>query len=147
MVEAQWELITGTTAHCAICDAADGRLLGSVNLVHYPEREAGELGLWIVREARGRDIGTAAIRLIISYAFEQVGLERVEAMIEVPNEASQGLVRKLGFTHEGVLRGYLASRGPRDDDLVDPAHGRIDQVMFSLLRAEWNAATLQTRRI
>ena len=68
-------------------------------------------------------------------------------MIEVPNEASQGLVRKLGFTHEGVLRGYLASRGPRDDDLVDPAHGRIDQVLFSLLPAEWKAATFPTRRI
>lgn len=139
MTEAQLELTMGTTAHCAVCDAATGELLGAVNLVHYPEREAGELGLWIVREARGRGVGAAALSLMIRYAFEQVGLGRVEAMIETPNEASQGMVRKLGFTREGVLRGYLASRGPRDDDLVDPAHGRIDQVMFSLLRPEWEA--------
>ena len=73
MAEAQWELLTGTTAHCAVCDAADGRLLGSVNLVHYPEREAGELGLWIVREARGRDIGTAAIRLMVATRSNRSG--------------------------------------------------------------------------
>jgi RimJ/RimL family protein N-acetyltransferase len=139
MAEALLELTMGTTAHCAVCDAATGGLLGAVNLVHYPEREAGELGLWVVREARGRDVGTAALRLMIRYAFEQVGLERVEAMIETPNDASLGLVRKLGFTREGVLRGYLASRGERDQDLVDPAHGRIDQVMVSLLRPEWEA--------
>jgi RimJ/RimL family protein N-acetyltransferase len=139
MAEAQWELVTGTTAHCAVCDAATGELLGAVNLVHYPEREAGELGLWIVREARGRDVGSAALSLMIRYAFEEVGVERVEGMIETPNAASQGLVRKLGFTREGVLRGYLASRGARDNDLADRAHGRIDQVMFSLLRPEWEA--------
>jgi len=141
MSEAQLELIMGTTAHCAVCDGETGGLLGSVNLVHYPEREAGELGLWIVREVRGRDIGAAALSLMIRYAFEQVGLERVEAMIESPNAASQGMVRKLGFTREGLMRGYLASRGPRDDDLVDPAHGRIDQVLYSLLRPEWEAGT------
>jgi RimJ/RimL family protein N-acetyltransferase len=141
MAEAQLALTLGTTAHCAVCDAASGQLLGAVNLVHYPEREAGELGLWIVPEARGRDVGSAALSLTIRYAFEEVGLERVEGMIETPNTASQGLVRKLGFTREGVLRGYLASRGERDKDLVDPAHGRIDQVMFSLLRPEWEALT------
>jgi len=139
MAEAGLELTMGTTAHCAVCDAATGELIGSVNLVHYPEREAGELGLWIVREARGRDAGTAALSLMIRYAFEQVGLERVECMIETPNEASQALVGKLGFRHEGLLRGYLASRGPRDEDLVDPAHGRIDQVFYALLRPEWEA--------
>ena len=101
MAEAQWELTTGTTAHCAICDAADGDLLGAVNLVHYPEREAGELGLWIVREARGRDIGTAALLLMIRFAFEEVGLERVEAMIETPNVASQRLVEQAGVHARG----------------------------------------------
>ena len=141
MAEAQWELVTGTTAHCACATASpsSGELLGAVNLVHYPEREAGELGLWIVRAARRRDVGTAALRLMMRYAFERIGLERVEAMIETPNAASQRLVKKLGFTREGVMRGYLASRGPRDEDLVDPAHGRIDQVMFSILRPEWEA--------
>jgi hypothetical protein len=38
-----------------------------------------------------------------------------------------------------VARAYLASRGERDRDLVDPAHGRIDQILFALLRPEWEA--------
>jgi RimJ/RimL family protein N-acetyltransferase len=149
MAEAQWELLTGTTAHCAIVagsgfatsdpDVTEGTLLGSVNLVHYPEREAGEIGCWVVEGARGRHVASSAIRLIVRFAFEEVGLERLEIMTETPNLASQQMTEKLGFKREGNLRGYLASRGERDDELVDPAHGRIDQFMFALLRKEWEA--------
>ncbi len=105
----------------------------------YPEREAAEIGYWVKREARGRGVATAALRLVMRYAFEQVGVERLEIMTETPNLPSQRLAEKLGFTREGVARAYLASRGERDRDLVDPAHGRIDQVLYALLRPEWEA--------
>jgi len=139
IAEAQRELVAGTVAHCAICDAGSGELLGAVNLVDYPEREAAEIGYWVRREARGRGIATAALRLVMRYAFEQVGVERLEIMTETPNLPSQRLAEELGFTREGVARAYLASRGERDRDLVDPAHGRIDQVLFALLLPEWEA--------
>jgi len=124
-------------------DASDpfrpGELLGAIDLVRFPEREAAETGYWVKREARGHGVATAALRLMIAYAFEQVGVERLELMAETPNVASQRLAEKLGFRREGVARSYLASRGERDCDLVDPAHGRIDQVVFALLRPEWEA--------
>jgi RimJ/RimL family protein N-acetyltransferase len=149
------ELITGAAVHCAVCAAGEpgdaphsaadrgdapfspGELLGAINLMAYPEREAAETGYWVKREARGRGVAAAALRLMIAYAFAQVGVERLELMTETPNVASQRLAEKLGFRREGVARAYLASRGERDRDLVDPAHGRIDQVLYALLRPEW----------
>lgn len=146
---ARRELVAGTGVHCAICAAApadaakapfaDGELLGAIDLMAYPEREAAETGYWVKREARGQGVAAAALRLMIAYAFEQVGVERLELMTETPNLASQRLAERLGFTREGVVRAYLASRGERDRDLVDPAHGRIDQVLHTLLRPEWEA--------
>ena len=155
IAEARRELVAGTVAHCAICAGSGfaqsagapfvpGELLGAVNLVDYPDREAAEIGYWVKREARGRGVATSALRLVMRYAFEQVGVERLEIMTETPNLPSQRLAEELGFTREGVARAHLASRGERDRDLVDPAHGRIDQVLYALLRPEWEALARPT---
>jgi RimJ/RimL family protein N-acetyltransferase len=158
IAESRRSLVAGEEVHCAVVAAggaaggapfaagtpgaapfAAGELLGAVDLVVFPEREAAETGYWVRREARGRGVATAALRLMIAFAFEQVGVERLELMTETPNVPSQRLAEKLGFRREGVTRAYLASRGERDRDLVDPAHGRIDQVLSALLRPEWEA--------
>jgi len=152
IAESRRQLVAGTGVHCAICAGpgfvesagapfAAGELLGAIDLATSPEREAAEIGYWVKREERGRGVATAALRLMAAFAFEQVGVERLELMTETPNVASQRLAERLGFRREGVARGYLASRGERDRDLVDPAHGRIDQVVFALLRPEWEALT------
>jgi RimJ/RimL family protein N-acetyltransferase len=139
IAESRRALVSGSGVDCAVC-ATDGELLGAINLNVFPNREAAETGYWVKREARGRGVATAALRLMAAYAFEQAGAERLELMTETPNVASQRLAEKLGFRREGVARAYLASRGERDRDLVDPAHGRIDQVLYALLRPEWEAA-------
>ncbi len=150
IAESRRALVAGRGVDCGVCAAepgaasaapfAGGELLGAINLNAFPEREAAETGYWVKREARGRGVAAAALRLMATYAFEQVGVERLELMTETPNVASQRLAEKLGFRREGVARAYLASRGERDRDLVDPAHGRIDQVLYALLRPEWEAA-------
>lgn len=45
-----------------------------------------------------------ALRAIITFAFETMGLTRIEAVVDPGNAKSQGILRKLGFTHEGTLR-------------------------------------------
>jgi RimJ/RimL family protein N-acetyltransferase len=133
--------VAGAELHCAVVEAGSGVLLGAVDLVYFPDREAGETGYWVAPEARGRGVATAAVRLMQRYAFAQLGLERLELMTEPRNLASQRVAEKAGFRLEGTLRGLLASRGERDRELVDPAHGRIDQLLYALLRAEWEAST------
>jgi RimJ/RimL family protein N-acetyltransferase len=136
--DAQRSLIAGERARSAVCNAADGKLVGSVSLDLHRERQAGEIGYWIAREARRHGFAAAAARLVVAWAFDDLHLGRLEIMTYPDNAASQALAAKLGFRREGVLRGYLPaepgeSRAGSFAPPADAAPARIDQVVFSLL--------------
>ncbi|MEU1313019.1 GNAT family N-acetyltransferase [Streptomyces cinnamoneus] len=97
----------------------DGRLAGSMCLVrlawlHAPERQA-ELGYWTAKEARGRGYTVEAAREVIRWAFEDLGVERLEWYAEAGNEASRGVALKAGFRMEGTLRSKIPYNGTRRD--------------------------------
>ena len=83
------------------------------------------LGFDLARSHWRRGIMTEALRHVLSFGFECMDLNRVEAVVFDRNEASSGLLQKLGFLNEGVLREYEFIK----DDFVD-VH------MFSLLRRD-----------
>ncbi|NJR12481.1 GNAT family N-acetyltransferase, partial [bacterium] len=41
---------------------------------------------------------------VLAYGFQELGVHRIEAIIDDANTASKKLLLKLGFTYEGVLR-------------------------------------------
>ena len=143
IVDSWRRLAAGDRARLAIADAATGDLLGSISLDLFVERQAGEIGYWVTREARRRGVAEAAARLIMRWAFDELGLERLEIMTYPGNAASQALAEKLGFRREGLLRGFLpAEPGKRRDGRVEPLPDgslppRDDQVQFALLRGDW----------
>jgi ribosomal-protein-alanine N-acetyltransferase len=55
-----------------------------------------------------------------------MGLHRIEASVDAANVRSKGLLRSLGFMHEGTLRQRFAWQGRF-----------IDECYFGLLRDEW----------
>lgn len=69
-----------------------------------------------------------ALSAVLAYAFDELGLYRVGATTYPANTGSNRLLKKLGFTEEGRLRGYLYQRGESHDALI-----------FSLLATEWQA--------
>ena len=107
-----------------------GALVGDVSWISRdnappPAGRCWMIGAWLVPEARGRGIGTAAQRLLVSYLFSTTTLERIEAGTELDNRAEQAALERVGFTREGVLR-HAAYR----------AGGYRDMVLYSILRAE-----------
>jgi RimJ/RimL family protein N-acetyltransferase len=64
----------------------------------------GEIGYVVVVEARGRGVAGRALRLVTGWAFEGLGLERVELRIDVDNEPSIRVAERAGYRREGVLR-------------------------------------------
>ena len=66
------------------------------------------------------------IKRILDYGFNEMGLNRVEAMIGSYNEPSLKLVRSLGFVKEGLLREHYCKNGELQDSIV-----------FSLLKKEY----------
>lgn len=143
IVDSWRRLAAGDRARLAIADATTDDLLGSISLDLFPERQAGEIGYRVNKEVRRRGVAEAAARLVVRWAFQDLGLERLEIMTYPGNAASQALAEKLGFRREGLLRGFLAAEPDKSrDGRVEPSPDgslppRDDQVQFALLRADW----------
>lgn len=106
--------------------AVDDDVVGAIGLSLNSLKYKGSLGYWVARGARGRGLGTRALRLVSRWALEELALIRLELITDPDNVASQRVAEKVGFRREGVLRSHL-----RHPD------GRIrDSVMFSLLPGE-----------
>jgi [ribosomal protein S5]-alanine N-acetyltransferase len=67
-----------------------------------------------------------AVKEVLRYSFQELGLYRIGAVVYPENIASSSLLKKLGFKEEGLLRGYIYQKNRSNDALV-----------FSLLRTEW----------
>ena len=104
---------------------ASGELLGSVSLDRFADRQAAEIGYWVKREARRRGVALGAARLVVAWAFGELGIERLELLTYPGNEASQSLAARLGFTRECLLRGFLAPEpGKSREGRAVPSDGR-----------------------
>jgi RimJ/RimL family protein N-acetyltransferase len=102
---------------------------GSVLLHSLDERNRHcEVGFWLVPAARGQGLASRAVRLVVSWAFEALGVLRVEMTTTPDNAAVFALAERLGFTHEGVLRKRNIERGER-----------VDVAWFGVLREDWRS--------
>ena len=87
----------------AIVRCEDDRLIGSCGFVsQVPERKAAEIGYWLGKPYWGKGYAGEAARALVRFAFEQMGLERVEAKCFVGNYAGQRVIEKLGMKFEGT---------------------------------------------
>ena len=92
---------------------ADGEVAGIMGLFVGEDvyRRNGEIGYWLGRRWWGRGIATAAVRLVVDYAFGQLGLTRVYAEVFGTNVASLRVLEKAGFTLEYRLPAVIVKDG------------------------------------
>ena len=98
----------------------DDALVGGVTLsnIRRGVAHACSLGYWAGAMHAGKGYTTAAVRAVVRFAFEDVGLHRVEAACQPDNAASRRVLEKAGFAHEGVARAYLKINGAWRDHLL-----------------------------
>jgi ribosomal-protein-serine acetyltransferase len=120
--EAQWA--SGTGFHFMIVQEAD--VIGAVSIeVHGPLERIGELGYWVRSDRSGHGFATEAAESMVDFAFETIGLHRLELRAGVDNRASQRVAEKVGFQREGTFR--EASRG---------AESTYDSYLYGLLATD-----------
>lgn len=105
----------------------ENRAIGSCSFHHF---DAGfhraETGYELHRAFWRQGLMLEAMIAVLTYGFTDLGLHRVEAIIDIANEPSKKLLLKLGFTYEGNLRQRYVFR-----DCFQDEH------YFGLLQNEW----------
>jgi ribosomal-protein-alanine N-acetyltransferase len=100
-----------------ICDSHSHSIVGFISLTGI-EREPyhrGRLGYGIFERYARMGYISAGLRQVINFAFESLKLHRLEADIQPENGPSRRLVEKMGFTCEGVSRGFIRINGEWTD--------------------------------
>lgn len=100
-------LAAGIGAH--LLAEEDGEVVAATGLDVNPADRAGRVGFWVAPGARGRGVATAATHLLCGWALDEDGLDlvRLELDVAAPNEPSNAIARRLGFTHEGTRRSAM----------------------------------------
>ncbi|KAM3278781.1 hypothetical protein ACQJBY_046210 [Aegilops geniculata] len=104
----------------AICLAGDDdRPVGAISVSPTDDACRAELGYVLARAHWGKGVATAAVRRAVAAVFGEVeGLQRVEALVDVANVASQRVLEKAGFRREAVLRRYCLLKGAVKDMVI-----------------------------
>jgi ribosomal-protein-alanine N-acetyltransferase len=94
-------------------DARDDRIVGLFNLsqIFRGWFQNAYLGYWAVAEFASSGCMSAALPLVLEYAFGALCLHRLEANIQPENEPSRRLAARCGFRLEGFSPRYLKIRG------------------------------------
>jgi ribosomal-protein-alanine N-acetyltransferase len=111
--------------------AQDETLIGGVGLSNLRRgvSETASLGYWVGEAFARQRYMTAALPLVLDFAFDRLGLHRVEAACLPTNIPSRALLARAGFHQEGYARGYLCIEGKWQDHLL-----------FAILRSDREAS-------
>lgn len=96
-----------------------GQFAGEVNLnnVQRGPFQNAYLGYWIDEAQAGKGYTPEGVVLVLRYAFEQLGLHRVQISILPRNLASRRVVEKLKIRDEGTAERYLEINGVWEDHI------------------------------
>ena len=96
----------------AIALKENDKLIGTLD-VHtvMPQHRRCEFGWMMTRAYWGHGYMTEAVRKMIRFCFEEMGMHRIEASIDEGNERSERLAERLGMQREGMLRENERSKG------------------------------------
>lgn len=99
---------------------SDDALLGGITVsnIRRGVAQTGSIGYWIGRAHARQGHMMTAIKALMPFAFDTLGLHRVEAACLPSNKASMGLLQKCGFEREGYARRYLRINGAWQDHVL-----------------------------
>jgi RimJ/RimL family protein N-acetyltransferase len=112
-----------------IFDKLQNKYVGSTRLydiqLNYRSTQLGYT--WYSESTWGTGLNEHCKLLLLQFAFETIGFERVEFRADNRNKRSIAAMQKIGCTVEGILRNHL----PTSDGT------RRDSIVLSMLKEEW----------
>jgi RimJ/RimL family protein N-acetyltransferase len=114
----------------AIRDLEGDALIGFIGLFDLYKSHGDALVAIALGERKfwGKGYGTDAMRVMLRYAFNELNLRRLGLIVFEYNPRAIRSYEKVGFTHEGRIRGAMLRDG-----------NRWDYLYMGILRDEWLA--------
>lgn len=114
-----------------------GRFCGEINLnsIQRGPFQNAYIGYWMDEAMAGLSYTPEAVAVLCQFAFEELGLHRVQISIIPRNSASRRVVEKLALRDEGIALRYLEINGTWED-----------HVRFAITAEEWTERRDELRR-
>ena len=107
-----------------------GRIIGALGFVQVETvNSCASIGYVLSRDFWGMGIMTEAVGRLIRFGFEEMGLNRIEAVHVPENEGSGRVMQKAGMNFEGLLKQKLFAKGRY-----------WDVKQYAILKDEWKSA-------
>ncbi len=112
----------------AVVEKESGRMIGTCGFTRFDYGNDGaEIGYVLNPDFWGKGFATEAVRRVIRFGFDYLGLHRLEAKYMEGNVASRRVMEKCGMTFEGVRRDSIFVKG-----------GFVSVGVCSILREEYS---------
>jgi RimJ/RimL family protein N-acetyltransferase len=117
----------GTGTRLAVDRVSNGAFIGWCSLTRWnPDYSSASMGYCFDDATWGHGYATEAARALLQWAFDALGMNRVQAETDTRNAASARVLEKLGFVREGTLREDCVVNGEVSDSWV-----------YGLIRKQW----------
>lgn len=103
-------------------------IIGTIGINNYTKDHRANIGYDLLPQYWNKGYMTEALGAVLHFGFRRLEINRMEAEVMQGNIASERLLRKLGFSKEGILREWMYWNGKH-----------YDMSMFSLLRSDYEA--------
>ncbi len=112
-----------------VFDKRKNKYVGSTRFYNFkPFNNTVDLGYtWYGKQSHGDGTNKNCKYLVLEFAFESIGVERVGFAASNLNKRSINAMKSIGCTVEGVFRNYC----------LDNYGNRIDAIFLSMLKDEW----------
>jgi len=113
-------------------ESLDGENVGAFNLNSIDEKNGTfSIGIQVGIDHRGKGYGTAAMKLLLNYAFNERRLNKFNVSVIDGNVGSATMMEKLGCLNEGVVRQAIYTDGKY-----------MDEILYGLTKDEFNEKNL-----
>lgn len=120
-----------------ICHKRLNRVIGMAGFNWWiPHHGRAEISYALAPAWWGQGLATEVVAAVVRFGFEEMGCNRLEALVHPENLASRRVLVKVGFEEEGLLREVLLMKGTPTDHLI-----------CGLLRRDWHRGNEETEPV
>lgn len=126
----------GTEYPFVVIEKSENKIIGSTRFYAISTiNKTLELGYtWYGKKYQGTFVNKNCKLLLLEWAFEKMGCERVGFKANAQNERSINAMKSIGCIVEGILRNFA----------FDSNLNRIDVIVLSIVKEEWKSGVKQT---